>query len=431
LLPPLIKKFAKIKDPRNPLMIKHKITVLMIFGLFMFIFRLSSRRNANQQLSQPLLLEMLHEIIPEFNSIPHADTLARLLGRISPEEIEKIHVDMIRDLIKRKKFNKLLIHNCLPISIDGTQKLYRDGVLHDERWLERKRSDGKGWKMQQYVYVVEANITLANGLTLPLLTEYLFLNEEQIDTEEMAQDHELAGAKRLMEKLKKYFPRLKMILFLDHLFANQTILQFLNENKFQYMIKLPEKLKSVKAILNEQRSKRRNIPKQKYYRARQQEFYWANDIDYHGVIIHAVSCLEHWQEVNKETGKMEDKYSEHSWISSLKLSIKNVNELCNLGARKRAGIEDNFNTEKNRGYQYKHAFSYDWGAMRGFHYLMRLGHAINALSEFTKKLKRYIKELGWSTTLKIIYTALSNPWLTKGWFAMQLKKSPQLRLQLE
>jgi len=431
LLPPLIKKFSEIKDPRNPLKIKHKMVVLMVFGLLMFIFRLSSRRNANKQLSQPLLLETLREIIPELESIPHADTLTRLLERIQPEKIERMHIDMIRSLIKNKKFKKLLIQGYLPISIDGTQKLYRDGILHDERWLERKRRDGEDWKMQQYVYVVEANITLANGLTIPLLTEYLFLSEEQIENEEMAQDCELEGATRLMKKLKEYFPKLKLIILLDNLYANQTTLQFLKENKFQFMVKLPKKLKAVKEILDKAKSTRGSIPQQPYYRGRKQEFYWLNNIDYQGIDIHAVSCLEHWREVNKETGEIEDKYSEHAWISSLKLSIKNAHELCNLCARQRAGIEDSINTEKNRGYQYKHAFSYDWNAMRGFHYLMRLGHAINALSEFTKKLKRYIKELGLSATLKMIYTALSNPWLTKDWLAKQLTEVPQLRLQLE
>jgi hypothetical protein len=179
------------------------------------------------------------------------------------------------------------------------------------------------------------------------------------------------------------------------------------------------------------KSMRKSIPWQPYYRGRKQEFYFANEIDYQGIEIHAVACLEHWQEVSKETGKAIDKYSEHAFISSVKLSMKNVHELMNLGARKRAGIEDNFNTEKNRGYQYQHVFSYNWNAMGGFHYLMRFGYAVNAISEFTKKLKRYIKELGLSTTLKIIYTVLSNPWLTKEWITQQLKKTPQLRLQLE
>jgi len=33
---------------------------------------------------------------------------------------------------RKKKFKKLLIHGCVPITVDGTQKLYRDGLLQDE-----------------------------------------------------------------------------------------------------------------------------------------------------------------------------------------------------------------------------------------------------------------------------------------------------------
>ncbi len=56
---------------------------------------------------------------------------------------------------------------------------------------------------------------------------------------------------------------------------------------------------------------------------------------------------------------------------------------------------------------------------------------INALSEFTKKLKRYIKEFGCSATLKLIKEILFSPWLSLEWYAEQRFKTPQLRLQLE
>ena len=65
-------------------------------------------------------------------------------------------------------------------------------------------------------------------------------------------------------------------------------------------------------------------------------------------------------------------------------------------------MEDSFNTEKNRGYHYKHAFSYDWNAMQGFHYLMRLAHVINAISEFTKNVKKkYVRKLRMLSHTKI------------------------------
>lgn len=62
---------------------------------------------------------------------------------------------------------------------------------------------------------------------------------------------------------------------------------------------------------------------------------------------------------------------------------------------------------------------------------MRLAHAINAISQFTKTLKRYIKDLGVGATLKFIKDTLFSPWLSVGWYEQQAILTPQLRLQLE
>ena len=74
MLPKLIKRFSKIPDHRRATSIKHKITVLMIFGLFAFIFRSSSRREMNRELTSPVIFEHLKNLFPEIDSIPHADS---------------------------------------------------------------------------------------------------------------------------------------------------------------------------------------------------------------------------------------------------------------------------------------------------------------------------------------------------------------------
>ena len=176
------------------------------------------------------------------------------------------------------------------------------------------------------------------------------------------------------------------------------------------------------------------MPTQLYYRKRKQSFYWENGITYGydwQLTIHLVACFEEYETVSKKTGEIEKRYSEHAWISSIPARIDNLHELLNLGARKMWLIEDSINTEKNRGYQYKHAFSYNWNALQGFHNLMRLAHTINAISEFTKTLKKYVKELGCSATLKLIKETLFAPWLPTTWYEEQSLKTPQLRLQLE
>lgn len=429
MLPKLIKQFARIKDSRRQGSIKHKVTTLMIYGLFMFIFRINSRREANKTLSRAYIAQKLRELFPEFDTIPHADTLASFLEQTEPLDLEKVNISLINELIRKKKFKKLLIQGHLPISIDATQKLVRDGFLNDPEWLERsfKNQD------QQYIMAVEANITFKNGLTIPLMTEYLCNDPTGLLDGSDVQDCELEGAKRLIIRIKDMFKRLKIIILLDSLYPTQTIMQLLYDKKFQFLIKLPEKLKTLMKRLNEQSDFAVPVPNQPYFRERKQMFHWVNDIRYgekNPLAVNLVCCTDSWFEADKETGTKVHMRSEHCWISSMKINLNNVHELCNLCARKRALIEDSMNTEKNRGYSYENAFSYNWNGMRCFHYLMRIAHAINAISEFTKTLKKYIKSLGCSLTLKLIFEALSNPWLSTEWIEKQVRNQPRLCLEL-
>jgi hypothetical protein len=91
----------------------------------------------------------------------------------------------------------------------------------------------------------------------------------------------------------------------------------------------------------------------------------------------AVICEESWEEIAPRTSaEVVKKTSRHAWLSDQPLHRNNVHSRCNLGARHRWGIETGFLVEKHHGYQYEHCFSYDWEAMRGYHYLMRLCHAL-------------------------------------------------------
>jgi hypothetical protein len=236
LLPSLLKRFSQIKEPRRVKSIEHQLTTLVVFGLFAFIFRLQSRREMNRELTGPVIFAHLKKIFPDLETIPHADTLARLLEKISPLDIEKAHVELIKDLIKKKKFKKLLIDKKLPIGIDGTQKLFRDGLLNDGHWCERDvGKDGK----QQYVYVIEANISLKNGLTIPLMTEYLYRDNNKLTNPKGKEDCELAAFERLAERLKKHFPRLKMVLLMDSLYATQQVMRTCFDKHWDFLISLP------------------------------------------------------------------------------------------------------------------------------------------------------------------------------------------------
>ena len=42
--------------------------------------------------------------------------------------------------------------------------------------------------------------------------------------------------------------------------------------------------------------------------------------------------------------------------------------------------------EKHQGYNYEHCYAYDWNVMRGYHYLMRIGHLLNVLAALSVKI---------------------------------------------
>ncbi|MDN5366162.1 MAG: hypothetical protein PWP44_1368 [Thermacetogenium sp.] len=101
---------------------------------------------------------------------------------------------------------------------------------------------------------------------------------------------------------------------------------------------------------------------------------------------------------------------------------------CNRAGRHRWGIEENFLTEKTRGYSYEHAFSRDWNALKGWHALMRIAHLLNILILHTVALWDTVKTLGMSGTLRFLRETLTGNWLDLTRLLALCNKPAQLRL---
>ena len=50
---------------------------------------------------------------------------------------------------------------------------------------------------------------------IPLMSEYLYREHNKLEEAETKQDCEVTAAERLIERLKKYFPRQKFFIFAD------------------------------------------------------------------------------------------------------------------------------------------------------------------------------------------------------------------------
>ena len=69
MLPVLLKRLSKISDPRNPRKLRHKLTVLLIYGILCFAFQMSSRRQASREMTRPVFEANLRQLFPDLEEL--------------------------------------------------------------------------------------------------------------------------------------------------------------------------------------------------------------------------------------------------------------------------------------------------------------------------------------------------------------------------
>ncbi|MBC8035387.1 MAG: transposase family protein [Chitinophagaceae bacterium] len=436
MLPGRLLKLSRIEDPRQPFKVKHKMTVLMMYGILLYVYQIGSRRNANKDMSTPIFLSNVQAVFPEFESIPHADTLARLLAKIDCEKIQDAMVEMLKDLMKKKKFKKHLINKRYLVAVDGTQKFFKDYQRQEEAL--KCNVGGEAKIPQFYVYALDSVLVLDNGIVLPVLTEILD-NKDWIEGE-TKKDCERKAFKRLAPKLCRIFGKGNITLLGDVLYACGPVIKIYREYNWDFMIVLKED--GLKDVWKEATGLMRLEPENSLrvdWGNRQQEYRWANDIEYeYGLkrnqteIIHVVICFERWEENHsRSTKEIETKDTRYAWISSKKLSEKNVFKRCTTMARYRWKIENNFLIEKHEGYFFEHCYSYNWQAMKGFHYLMKIGHFLNALVINSEIIADYVDESGIRGFIKKLFFALAGAVLDRSRIISMGRKQHLWKLKVE
>jgi hypothetical protein len=121
---------------------------------------------------------------------------------------------------------------------------------------------------------------------------------------------------------------------------------------------------------------------------RDQEFRWVNDI--------ASASRALW-----------------SWISGQRLNADKIVARCNRAGRHRWAIEAEFMVEKRHGDHFEHAFSYDWTALKGWHYLMKLARLLNVLTLWPEVGADLLNRRGYRDTVRFLYETWTGRWLSR------------------
>lgn len=411
MLSDLLPKLSRIKDPRKPGLVKHKMKVLLVYGILMSMYQIGSRRMANRTISRPVFFDNLKAMFPEFATIPHADTVARLLEKLNANQIMECMIELLKDLIRSKKFKNFMHKKRYLIAVDGTQKYFRDYEWAPE-CLER-HVGGEARIPQYYCYVLEAVLILENGIVLPVMSEFIENGKYKKDGDK--QDCERRGFYRMAEELKKIFGETKLSIVADGLYACGPVITMCRKFGWEYMIVLKED--GIPTIWKEALALMKINPENRlkcYWGDREQVYAWANEIEYEYMAgkvkrkenLNVVICYETWKEDHsRSSGVVEKKQTRYAWLSSREINHKNVFFRCTKIGRYRWKIENNILVEKHQGYSYENCFSYSWNAMKGFHYLMKIGHFLNVLALNSELLADKVRELGIRGFIKYLLLA--------------------------
>ena len=370
--------FGNIYDPRHPAFITYPLAAVLTTGLLMFLFRLGARRQVNLMLRQNGPSAAKFAALFCIEACPHGDTLDETYSRLNVAELQAVVTGGVETLLRRKVLYPYRLRSrYFLVVIDGT------GVLtFPERHCPHCLTVTHNGHTTYYHPILEAKLVTYDGFVFSLLTEFI----ENPGAYPTKQNCELKAFYRLVDRLKRRFPRLPLCLLLDGLFAGGPTFSLCERYRWKYIITLQEDdLPSVQeqfnGLLDTFPENHLRFRPADHYKTTQ-AYDWVNDIEYvdsesHSHTVSVIRCLE-----TKPGSHGVLKTTRCKWITNFTVKIINVIELSNQGGRLRWKIEnEGFNVQKNGGYALEHAYTRNAVSAKVFYLLLQLAHTLAQLIE--------------------------------------------------
>ena len=384
--PELIKKFNELTDIRKQSYVKYQMKVIFIVRLMGLMCEIKSMQGMTRELNTEEAIENIAQICGlELKEIPHCDTINDVFEEVKVEEIEKIRKYMITKLIRGKIIEKYKIRDrYYHIIVDGTG-LATSRKKYNENCLVKNKTDKNGKEYQEYsTYVLEAKLVVGE-MVYSIGSEFI----ENAKENETKQDCEIKAFKRLAEKLKKEYPKLKIIISGDALYANKPVLDICRKSGWKYIIRFKEG--AIPSLYNEYET---IVAKSNESTIKDYEY---------------ITGLE-YQEEKLNIIKYTDskKGTEYVYITDLPITNKNIKATIDVGRHRWKIENEGFNIQKNGTFDIGHLYSKNQVAIKVHYLMVQIAHIIRQLLEKglkgIKELKLKLKEISQQIKQQLIST---------------------------
>jgi len=336
--------FATLDDPRNR-SITYSFVDFLMSGFAMFSLKYSSLLQfENQSENEKSNLRSMFKI----GSLCSDAQMRKVLDKVDHNGLKIMFVKYFKKLKNLSIDDSYrVLGDYLICSVDGVHH-YSSQQVHCEQCLVKNHRDGS----RTYSHSM-----LAGVLVHPDQKEVFVLGVENITNQDGAlkNDCELNAVRRLLCWMSEYYKTEKFLFVEDALYANGPHIEQILSNNWEYIINIkPNKHKLLFQLVD---SRTLYNPHQKLIKTDskgiQHVYRWENNMTLNNASSHIkVSVLIYEQTDKKGNTKR------FSWISSLQISKKNVEQIMRIG-RSRWKIEnETFNTLKNQGYHFEHNYGH-------------------------------------------------------------------------
>ena len=363
--PQLNQRFNDLPEPRRLEMCRYSGAHVWWSIVGTFLSRAGSRHAFDQQRNVGAAPWNMGELCdqnaqdPRFSGQPTvtcSDNAARQAGRVDPESVRAIPVQMIRELLQRRLFDSArLFGRWHVLIVDGSvQEKCRQGF----------RQDGKtAAGGARYRYVLQVLILGPQGAVFPLMHEAMDLHDPVLEKE----DCELKAFLRLSHRLEREFPRLPICWVGDALYACQAVVERCQQCGWKYVLTLkegrqPTLWSELLALLPQCRENTLCTSVQNNDHPHRVDYRWVADLLLGECKTTAILAGE----ITAAAATL------YAFITNFtNLTPTRVVTITQTG-RQRHRIEDTFNAEKNHGIGLEHVFCAATTAAKNYYTMMQV-----------------------------------------------------------
>lgn len=281
--------------------------------------------------------------------IPGDTQLRTLVDELDSETFRPIFSDVFTRLQRGKLLEQYqLIPGYYYAAMDGSQ-YFSSNNIHCENCLVTRHGNGT---------TTYSHKVLMSAIMHPSLRQVIPLMPEEIRNFDGSnkQDCETNAAKRLLPKIKKDHPKLKLIIGGDDIYSRQPIICTVLENGWHYLfVAKPKSHPLMMRYLEDQTMGTKRIVDDK---GNIHLYEWLNRVPLNGNVETVDVNYFSYKKISVDAAGNEKIKFRNSWVTDIEVTEDNVEKLVQ-GGRCRWKIENEcFNTLKNQGYHIEHNYGH-------------------------------------------------------------------------